>query len=109
VSPDHPPRDYDTLAASLLAQIADALLNGRRDWAVLEGLQAALLAPKGTERLREVSDAIAKSDADAVTKSYVDRIQPFSVSREALGHITYGYTDTFTTNPSQHYWNRRKT
>lgn len=97
--------DYDDLAAALLAQIADLLLGQKKDWATLERLSAALLAPTGTERKSEIVAPVM----DQVTKAYVDmEIRDQLKPEPQFGRLSYEPITT-TTNVSSWIQHNRKT
>lgn len=106
--------DYNSTAASLLAEIADALLGGKENWQVLEQLQQALIAKTGLERLREVNDDLFPTTASAIKSIYTDKIHEqlkdaatFNKIMDSAGYQT-SYSvkpggDTYTSNSATYF------
>lgn len=74
-----PGTSFEEQAAALLAQIADLVLDGRRDWGTLERLQAALHPTfGGPSPVAPIVDEVAKfaplTIEDSIRSIYSDKI-----------------------------------
>jgi hypothetical protein len=72
-------QDYDSRAAAVLAEIADRLLGGQKDWEALDRLQRALAneKPTLTERLESNLDKVIKSSQVVDPKRYTEWVSSF--------------------------------
>lgn len=105
MSPDLTPGgSYNDQASRLLADIADLLLGGPKDWNALERLQRALTPPKSGLTFPEGARDFDSGMADIMKTIYEKKIYeelaktPITLSKDTMDSLTYGSSTDFNTD-----------